>query len=58
MDEHILRTWLQAQSLVAKMEAAKIENKMREIRGESPAYGEDWFNGVANQFEHLARNYL
>lgn len=56
MTDWQLKTWLHAQSLIAQMEAAKIENKVREMRGEYPNYGEDWFNGIANRFEELTHN--
>lgn len=32
-----------------RLEAMKAENKMREIRGESPAYGEEQFLGLLDE---------
>lgn len=34
---------LKAAKLMVRLEAMKAENRMREIRGESPAYGEEAF---------------
>jgi len=34
---------LKATKLMIRLEAMKAENRMREIRGESPAYGEEHF---------------
>jgi hypothetical protein len=56
MNDHQLRSYMYALSYLAQIEAAKIENKVREMRDESPAYGEDWFNGIAMQLEELGRN--
>jgi hypothetical protein len=49
-----LQLWLQAQAYIAEIEAAKIENKVREMRGESPSYGDDWFYMIANNLNNLA----
>lgn len=49
---------IQAQAAMVQVESMKVENKMREIRQESPAYGEDCFLIVVQTLEKLARDLL
>lgn len=50
---HELNYRMQLEALISEREAMIVANKERELRGESPAYGEDHFNGIAHHMNLL-----
>jgi len=41
-------------SKIARMESMKIENEIRKMAGQAPAYGEQDFTGIQIDLENLA----
>lgn len=53
-----LRYEIELQELITRREMMIAENKMREIKGDSLAYGEKAFSEIVSAFEYLQGRYL